>query len=83
MSLKVTIAIPNLAKKLYRLRNDCGLTREQLGKKIKLRPQTIYTIESGHRGLTMPVFRRYCDYFRIDPKSFIFPSDGDELEYFK
>lgn len=60
------------------LREEKGITLEQLSKDLSLKVKHIEEIESQTKGMTEDVMKRYCDYFDVKKEDF-FDLDLEKL----
>lgn len=65
----------SVPKILRALREDCGFTQRELGKKLR-RPQSwVYNCETGNRRVDIAEFCEWCEACAVDPlkilKSFL------------
>lgn len=61
-----------------KLREDKGISLEQLSKDLSLKVKHIEEIESQTKGMTEDVMKRYCDYFDVKKEDF-FDLDLEKL----
>ena len=84
-TIKIQVSPPNLALRLELLRKEKEMTREELSRKLGIKPGTLFVIEREQRGLTFSLLKKYSQIFGISIESFLFPQDNetDKYKYFK
>lgn len=69
------------------LRNQKGLTQEQLAERLNLQPQTIAKIETGRSFISAEVLASLCNFFEVEPTIFFAKKPKiiteQDLEYIK
>lgn len=62
------------------LRKSNNLTTKEMGKVLNMSQQNYARIEKGQLRLTVDLFLKICDYFKINPASFFQNSDNYNIE---
>ncbi len=55
-----------LAKRLTKIRNDRGMTQQELGDRLGLTKSSICRYEAGEREIKMSDFFKICDIYNVD-----------------
>ena len=67
-------------KNLRRLREERGLTQEQLAELAETSPKYLSPIENGKRNIGPELMPKLCKVFGVEPKEFEKGIDGVEIE---
>lgn len=68
MKVGDTIDYYNFAKRLKLARQSKGLTAEQLAEMVDLSVKTIWHLEAGERGTSLPALINFCNILEVSPE---------------
>ncbi len=60
------MTLPRIASTLKARRIELGLTQQQLADKLGVKQSNVSQIESGEKGLSIPMLLRYCKALKLE-----------------
>ena len=60
------MTLPRIASTLKARRIELGLTQQQLADKLRIKQSNVSQIESGEKGLSIPMLLRYCKALKLE-----------------
>lgn len=66
-TLNATIAVREIATRLWRLRMKRKLKLETVAREVNISPGILRKVESGHYNFTLDILFRLCEYYQVNP----------------
>jgi transcriptional regulator with XRE-family HTH domain len=78
--LKATIALREIATRLWKLRTSRKLEPDTVAKEVDISPRMLRKVESCRYNFTLDVLFRLCAYYRVNPDEVFLGSTEKETE---